>query len=287
MTDESNDPKSIDDALARLARFAADMPRIDPDPSLHAIAVELEDRIRERAVKARRFLSRSQARIPKSVLQGALAGWRDPWSADPKPTVTLRGVLAVLCGSVGIGKSSVAARWALLDRQPQTVRWIDASELDGRREGAEALIEWTAADYQRVVIDDLGRCGTREAQRIADLCILRHDRGHRTCVTTNLSESELRTMLGSRFADRVTDWQTFTGESKRTGPEAARWAEEMATMQHRLEHWAKPLAVAAAMLHDAINDDRVTPAILHGVANLDTREGTPDRVWLQQRMGTK
>lgn len=122
-----------------------------------------------------------------------IEAWLDPGS----PTGRARTLL--LLGPTGRGKS-YAATWALAEQQGS---WLAATEC--RVDGWDDLRP-KAATSRLLVLDDLGREPTGWAAReLADVLELRHNRGLRTVVTSNLTADRLAERYGERLASRWAD----------------------------------------------------------------------------------
>jgi hypothetical protein len=105
----------------------------------------------------------------------------------------------LLVGPTGRGKS-FAATWAIAEGGGA---WLAAADC--------RVAEWNdlrprAAGARLLVLDDLGRESTDwSARELADLLELRHNRGLRTIVTSNLPTRKLAERYGERLASRWGD----------------------------------------------------------------------------------
>lgn len=105
----------------------------------------------------------------------------------------------LLLGPTGRGKS-YAATWAVAEAGAS---WLSAADV--------RVAEWDdlrprALSSKLLVVDDLGREPNGWAQReLADLLELRHNRGLRTIVTSNLPVGRIATVYGDRLASRWGD----------------------------------------------------------------------------------
>lgn len=254
---------------------------------VHALGLEVLARYRGRYERAWGLARRWHQRIPLAAKRGALAGWREPWAVSPEPDDGFPlDALVVLYGPVGGGKSSRAARWALRD-PVGGVRWEDARNFDFRRhDDVRATCEWCLAHAGQLVIDDVGKCGEAEAAAIVDVCIGRAERRRGTLLTSNLGRDEMARVLGSRFVDRVDRFLDVGGSSKRTGPEAVRFAAEMDHVQRMAETRAIPYAAMYHAVRDAARDHELTMRQLYTLAALSRNATGDDVPWLNERVAT-
>lgn len=107
----------------------------------------------------------------------------------------------LLLGPTGRGKSA-AATWAVVE-SPGANAWIAATEC---RVGAWDDLRPKALKASILVVDDLGRESSDWATREwADLLELRHNRGRKTIVTSNLTAQQLTSRYGERVESRIND----------------------------------------------------------------------------------
>jgi len=117
----------------------------------------------------------------------------ESWLADEQ----LR-TLALL-GPTGRGKS-FASTWVLAE---QAGAWLSATEC---RVGGWDDLRPRAVSARLLVLDDLGREGSEWAAReLADVLELRHNRGLRTLVTSNLTAERIADRYGERVSSRWSD----------------------------------------------------------------------------------
>jgi DNA replication protein DnaC len=130
-----------------------------------------------------------------------------------------KGILLLLAGNAGCGKSTAAA-WALSQRPGI---WVSAPDLARPARGEDDATDRDLATALFLVIDDLGieystdkkyaesRINLVLSKREADLLP--------TLLTTNLSAEEFKTRYGDRTVSRLNGdplgWQTVTGPDMR------------------------------------------------------------------------
>lgn len=214
------------DSLARLAPAAAEDDRTRRRlahrrrEALRALAVERgvpeDDDLRAVA------LDDAAPETPAIVaVRQALA-----WRGDAR-----RGMVLVLGGSPGAGKSAAAAH-ALL-RYDGSSLWVSAVEVgatprNGYSEHEHLWSRWSTA--QLLVVDDAG-CETSAPEVMTGLLALRYDRGRATVCTTNLARKVFAARylsgdVGARLADRLIHAQgrAVTVDGRRTiGPRGLGW----------------------------------------------------------------
>ncbi len=188
------------------------------DPA-HEARVQAEHRARV-ARERRALVALADARdLPADDLLRAVA--LDP---DPQETDALRlarevdvwrgrrrlGVLRVVAGQPGVGKSAALA-WCCLWDRPREARerealWLHASAITARTGWSESAAAWER--WQRVpmlAIDDLG-VETCAPEVVQGLLLARWDAGLVTIASTNLSWHEWKgRYLGGSAGDRLRD----------------------------------------------------------------------------------
>lgn len=212
---------SLRDVLGGLRIAAA-------DPA-HEARVQAEHRARV-ARERRALVALADARdLPADDLLRAVA-----LDADPQETDALRlarevdvwrgrrrlGVLRVISGQPGVGKSAALA-WCCLWDRPREARerealWLHASSITARTGWSESAAAWER--WQRVpllAIDDLG-VETCTPEVVQGLLLARWDAGLVTLASTNLSWHEwkgryLAGSAGDRLRDRLRSAQAHDG----------------------------------------------------------------------------
>jgi DNA replication protein DnaC len=160
-------------------------------------------------------------RVPKRFWEIAKA---------PKETLALtyvrailegKGVLLVLHGNAGCGKSSAAA-WALLQREGL---WVNAPDLSRPPTEDEDASDRELATTPFLVIDDIGieySTDKKYAESRINLALSKREASLLpTVLTTNLSTEEFKNRYGDRTASRLNGdplgWQTVAGADMRMG----------------------------------------------------------------------
>lgn len=213
-------PESIREGIARIA--AGELEDVEVGPSHDETPAQARER---KQTQAAAKSARWRERLPKEYADASLADFDSTIASGLKRALedpAVRNV--VLAGSVGTGKTRAA--YAVGRLAVASGLWVEAWTLHDLMRALlpsgedPDLMEARAKGCDLFVLDDLGATRVSDFAKDALTSIVdaRVSNHHKTLVTTNVTETELRAVWEDRLMDRLRDGLVafhFTGPSRR------------------------------------------------------------------------
>lgn len=216
MSDEENKPETLEQMVKRLeSKYAGTDERIAKLESRQWTAEELADATRRKRIELGlpvpgldAYLK--QRGVPEKFWQLVLNPWRTDALGLVERLLAGEGLLLVLGGDTGRGKSCAAA--VALARRPGV--WVHSPDLakppvkkkDAEDEDEETVRDGRMRSAPLLVLDEVGlehSPGGYAASRITATLSIRDSNNRPTIVTTNLSAPQFKEKYGDRIGSRL------------------------------------------------------------------------------------